>query len=189
MAERSNARVYGRSLAGIAGSNPNGGMDGCPLWVLSGRGLCDGLITRREESYRLWCVLLCDLGTSRVRRLKLVKGCKCRIEKEDPENAHVTQINIDECIVFLKPFCSMVCRLHTNEFLKLQLNRLIWGNLFVSSLERYQDSWVVVYEERSELHYTCRQNVLHNFCEGFRWQGKLCSTKTFTPTISLKVFN
>jgi hypothetical protein len=23
---------------------------------LSGRGLCDGLITRPEESYRLWCV-------------------------------------------------------------------------------------------------------------------------------------
>jgi hypothetical protein len=24
--------------------------------VLSGRGLCDGLITRPEESYRVWCV-------------------------------------------------------------------------------------------------------------------------------------
>ena len=31
VAERSKARVYGRSLAGIAGSNPAGGMDGCPL--------------------------------------------------------------------------------------------------------------------------------------------------------------
>jgi len=29
--------------------------------VLSGRGLCDELITRPEESYRLWCVVLCDL--------------------------------------------------------------------------------------------------------------------------------
>jgi hypothetical protein len=29
--------------------------------VLSGRGLCDGLITRPEESYRLWCVVVCDL--------------------------------------------------------------------------------------------------------------------------------
>jgi hypothetical protein len=28
---------------------------------LSGRGLCDELITRPEESYRLWCVVLCDL--------------------------------------------------------------------------------------------------------------------------------
>jgi hypothetical protein len=29
--ERSKVYVYGRSLAGIAGSNPDGGMDGCPL--------------------------------------------------------------------------------------------------------------------------------------------------------------
>ena len=28
--------------------------------MLSGRGLCDGLITRPEESYRLWCVAVCD---------------------------------------------------------------------------------------------------------------------------------
>jgi hypothetical protein len=44
--------------------------------------LCDGLITRPEESYRLWCVLVCDLETSRMKRLKLIKGCKCQIEKE-----------------------------------------------------------------------------------------------------------
>jgi hypothetical protein len=29
--------------------------------VLSDRGLCDELITRPEESYRLWCVVVCDL--------------------------------------------------------------------------------------------------------------------------------
>jgi hypothetical protein len=40
---------------------------------LSGKGLCDGLITRPEESYRLLCVLVCDLGTSRMRRLKTRK--------------------------------------------------------------------------------------------------------------------
>jgi len=33
---------------------------------LSGRGLCDELITRPEESYRLWCVIVCDLETSRM---------------------------------------------------------------------------------------------------------------------------
>jgi hypothetical protein len=32
--------------------------------VLSGRGLCDGLITRPEESYRLWRVVVCDQETS-----------------------------------------------------------------------------------------------------------------------------
>ena len=33
----------------------------CEFCVLSGRGLCDELITRPEESYRLWCVVVCDL--------------------------------------------------------------------------------------------------------------------------------
>jgi len=32
----------------------------CECCVLSGRGLCDELITRLEESYRLWCVVVCD---------------------------------------------------------------------------------------------------------------------------------
>jgi len=40
----------------------------CECYVLSGRGLCDELITRPEESYRLWCAVVCDLGTSRMRR-------------------------------------------------------------------------------------------------------------------------
>jgi hypothetical protein len=34
--------------------------------VLSGRDLCDELITRPEESYRLCCVVVCDLETSRI---------------------------------------------------------------------------------------------------------------------------
>jgi hypothetical protein len=34
--------------------------------VLSGKGLCDELITRPEESYRLCCVVVCDLETSRI---------------------------------------------------------------------------------------------------------------------------
>jgi hypothetical protein len=36
----------------------------CECCVLSGLGLCDGLITRPEESYRLWSVVVCDRETS-----------------------------------------------------------------------------------------------------------------------------
>jgi hypothetical protein len=32
----------------------------CTVFVLSGRGLCNGPIPRPEESYRLWCVSECD---------------------------------------------------------------------------------------------------------------------------------
>jgi len=49
---------------------------GCLLWVLcvAGRGLCDGLITRPEESYRLWRVVMCNQETSKTRRLKPTTG-------------------------------------------------------------------------------------------------------------------
>jgi hypothetical protein len=32
----------------------------CTAFVLLDRGLCDGPISRPEESYRMWCVSECD---------------------------------------------------------------------------------------------------------------------------------
>ena len=79
VAERSKARICSRSLAGAAGSNPAGRMDVCcECCVLSGRGLCDGPITSPEESYRLWCVIVCDLEFSGMRRLKPRRGLQCQ---------------------------------------------------------------------------------------------------------------
>jgi hypothetical protein len=40
----------------------------CKRCVFSCRGLCDELITRPEESYRLWCVVVYDLETLWMRR-------------------------------------------------------------------------------------------------------------------------
>ena len=56
---RYKAWVCGRSLAGIAGANHAWNMDVCLLWgvVLSRRGLCVGLISHPDESYRV-CVSL-----------------------------------------------------------------------------------------------------------------------------------
>jgi hypothetical protein len=60
VAARSKAWAYGRSLAGIAGSNSVWG-HGCLSLasVVSCQvgGLCDGPIPCPEESYRVWCVL------------------------------------------------------------------------------------------------------------------------------------
>ena len=36
----------------------------CDCCVLSGRGLCDEMATRPEASYRLWCVVVCNVETS-----------------------------------------------------------------------------------------------------------------------------
>jgi len=42
--------------------------------VLSGRGLCVGLTTHPEESYRAWCVSECDLEAT-IMRSTHTKGC------------------------------------------------------------------------------------------------------------------
>jgi hypothetical protein len=52
--------------------------ESCECCVLSGRGLCDGPIPRPEESYRLWCVIVCDPETPRMRRPWPALGCCAR---------------------------------------------------------------------------------------------------------------
>jgi len=37
----------------------------CECCVLLGRGLCDELSIHPEESYRLWCIVVCDLEKPR----------------------------------------------------------------------------------------------------------------------------
>ena len=46
----------------------------CECCVLSGSSLCDELITRSGESYRLWRVVVCDQETSYAWRLKPARG-------------------------------------------------------------------------------------------------------------------
>ena len=50
----------------------------CDWCVLSGRGLCDELITHPEESYRMSCVVVYDLEISWIRRLWLTGGCRAK---------------------------------------------------------------------------------------------------------------
>ena len=70
VAAQSKAQVCGSSPAENVGSNTAEALMSvcCDLCVLSGRGLCDELIKCPEESYRLWCVVVCDLETSLMRR-------------------------------------------------------------------------------------------------------------------------
>jgi hypothetical protein len=64
----------------------------CECCVLSGRGLCDGLITRPEESYRLWRVVVCDQETSkneeakaRYRAVENTTTMGCNVRKTDKQ--------------------------------------------------------------------------------------------------------
>jgi len=63
----------------------------CGCCVLSGRGLCDGLITRPEESYRLWCVVVCDQEkqTSWMRRPRPTRGLSRQEKKNWPERVNL----------------------------------------------------------------------------------------------------
>jgi hypothetical protein len=53
---------------------------------LSGRGLCDELITLPEESYHLWRVVVYDQDISWTRRPQPVLGCSARDDDDDDDN-------------------------------------------------------------------------------------------------------
>ena len=146
VAERSKAWGCSRSLAGIAGSNPAGGLDVFPLWVLcvlSGRDLCDGLITRPEESYRLWCVLVCDLGTWRMRRLKRVRVVKCRIEKKCLKSAQIIVVRF-VCAALHTAVCALLFQQRVT-FVDIHLHTNAQNQIFPSSVRCYISLWLVQY--------------------------------------------
>jgi len=68
--------------------------------VLSGRGLCDELITRPEESYRLWCVVVCDLENLKNEAMTRV-GSQRHSKKQTNKqtNKLITQASLLSCTV------------------------------------------------------------------------------------------
>ena len=70
----------------------------CECRVLSGRGLCDELITRPEESYRLCCVVVRDLETSRMGAPYIYDISRLRVKASQTEDVRNSQD-----AVFLEP--------------------------------------------------------------------------------------
>ena len=62
----------------------------CECYVLSGRGLFVGLNARPEESYRLRCVVVCDLETSWIRRPWSTGGAVA------PEDTTITTVHMSQ---------------------------------------------------------------------------------------------
>ena len=73
----------------------------CECCVLSGRGLCDGLITRPEKSYRILCVVVCDLEISWIRRPWPTEGCRA---KRQYNNYSIYVKNIQSPLNKITPF-------------------------------------------------------------------------------------
>jgi hypothetical protein len=71
--------------------------------MLSGRVPCDGLITRPEKSCQLWCVVVCDLETSRMRRLW--PGLGCSATKKNVRHNHKVSCSgrLGHCPRLLRP--------------------------------------------------------------------------------------
>ena len=89
--------------AAIVSLNPAGGMDVCCEWcLLSGGGFCDELITRPEKSYQLWCVVVCSLDISRMRRPCLAFDRSVKGKKMHPStrNSYNLQGTSAELLIF-----------------------------------------------------------------------------------------
>jgi hypothetical protein len=82
--------------------------------VFSGRSLCDELITRTEESYRLWSVVVCDLETSWMTRPWPTEGCYAKRKKEH----QLTALHTGPCV-----YCAVrtECLRHIQVSLNLQM--------------------------------------------------------------------
>jgi hypothetical protein len=70
----------------------------CECCVLSGRGLCDKPITRPDESYRMWCVVLCYLKISRMRKLWPALGRSATGKKNRVVFMYITSIRLRICL-------------------------------------------------------------------------------------------
>ena len=95
----------------------------CECCVLSGRGLCDELITRPDESYRPWYVVVCDLETSSMRRPWPTLGIRARENKLLYETKTIT------CII------NVICPIFTS------LKRTIYTYTGFFSFVNYHYNW------------------------------------------------
>ena len=71
----------------------------CECCVLSGRGLCEELITRPEESYRLWYVVVFDLETSWMRRPWPTWVCRAKNKKKMYQSKTIQNFLKDACAI------------------------------------------------------------------------------------------
>ena len=62
--------------------------------MLRGRGLCDELITRPGEFYRMRCVVMCDIETSRIRGPRPTTACRTKNKQSRRGIKQATHIDL-----------------------------------------------------------------------------------------------
>ena len=106
-------------------------MDVCrDCCVLSGTDLCDELITRLEEAYRLWSVVVCDLETSTVRRPWPALGRRATEKKSS------IQFSINDYLLFTYNYTCLFCEaFRVCIFINLVYNLMFIGPCIIVIVE------------------------------------------------------
>jgi len=113
--------------------------------VLSGRGLGDELITRPEEYFRLWCVVLCDLETSRMRRPWPTLGRSATAKKKRKKNPI---INSKICPLFIYMFFHLSIHINSSAC-NMQWNQGLLGEKTKSVSTGIHIIWFHVKSQRN----------------------------------------
>jgi hypothetical protein len=118
----------------------------CECCVLSGRGLCDELITRPEESYRLWFFVVCDLETSRMSRTWPALGRSA---------TNFIAILLAKLYVQRKPWASersFVLMQHRALYMKTYVRCIVTGNINFPRKHCYAPFFLYSWQSRVALH-------------------------------------
>ena len=101
----------------------------CECCVLSGRGICNELITGPEVSYWLWCVV-CDLEkqTSWIRRRRPTRGLSCQEKKKTL---------VQNCVFGISAY-QLTRIYHLLVFIKVTGNKIYLDHILVGG------TWVVL---------------------------------------------
>jgi len=151
-------------------------MDVCLLWVLcvlSGRGLWDELITRPEESYRLWFVVVCDLETSRMRRPWPALGRSATGKKKIACNRKVEgillSINISHVTMYVC-ICVLLC-----VYISLYVYVCVWPD------NNFQfDAWILSYIPTPDRVLSLTPGCRREFLQLYSDQGYITLLTSFS---------
>jgi len=105
--------------------------------VLSGRGPCDELTTRPDESYRLWCVIVCDLEISWLRRPWPIGGCRTKNKQKIKFGLEYAALDFSLSVVLHSPVSSTFARPN------ISLSIMFWNIFSLCSSLRARDQYKV----------------------------------------------
>jgi hypothetical protein len=128
----------------------------CECCVLSVRGLCDELITRPEESYRLWCVVVCDLETSWMRRPCPTGGLLCQKKKKYKWHWHDVLL-VHLAVSFIRRQISAAKNI-VRKYINVE--QLFWLAAHVDPFDTFYGSHIFILDWPHD-HF--RQNLLSNY--------------------------